>query len=169
MNATQTTPNEPTTEPDTNTDTDTDSIDADVVQNLSPGDTITVNKLTRGQHQTYLDNPDSKLKDVASDTREYLVLGTPDTDDTRSVFAAKIIRLDDYNKFGSADTVPSPYTTTETDNDDDEQIPEIWNITEPYTPYNDEGTGAIISRLGDGESIVTHIIRDINVTDQKEL
>lgn len=164
MSATQT---QNTDTPSTDT---TDSIDADTVQALEPGDIITANKLTRRQHQIYRENPDSSLLDVACTEHDYLVLNTPAEDDTRNVFAAKLIRLNNYSEYTTPDDVPSPYDTSDTDDDVEEEDTEagVWNISAPTVPYTNEGTGVVISQIGTGGSIVTHILRDITITNNTE-
>lgn len=147
----------------------TDSIDADIVQNLTTGDIITATQLTRKQHQEYLDNPFTTLRDVESEQIDYLVLATPNNDEERSTFAAKIIPLDDWN---ADNPTHEQHPYVEIDIPDDTDADEIennrpWNITMPTIPYTNNGV--VISRLGTNSSLVTHILRDITITNHKEL
>lgn len=154
------TTNDPaTTDKQTLDDTDTaERIDADVVQDLERGDIINATRLTTLQHEKYLESDDTDLMDVFLDDTEYLVLDVPEDDGTR-VFAAKIIKLEDYNP-----EHPEHATTAY-----DITGAQTWNITTPRAPYENEGTGVVISRLGENESLVTHVLRDITVNGHQDL
>lgn len=142
----------------------TNNTDVDIVQTLNEGDIITATHLTPLQHERYLENPDNKLKQmVYSDRVEYLVLKTADTDDS-DIFAAKIIHLDDYDP-NDIDKHVSPYEIP----DDDDDGPRMWNITSPRAPYDNEGTGIVISRAETTQTLKGHILQNLEITGYKNI
>jgi len=136
----------------------TTTTDADIVQNLTPGDVITATHLTTRQHRKYLENDDTTLMDVYCEKQTYIVLDTPNEDGT-DIFSAKIIALNDY-------TPDNPKAATSAYSQAGKQT---WNVTAPRVPYRNEGTGVVISRLAQNEELVTHVLRDLEITDHKEL
>jgi len=135
--------------------------DAIIVQNLEPGNVITATQLTTRQHRKYLQSDDTTLMDVYCEETTFVVLDTPDEDDGTNVFAAKIIRLNVLDETNlRVEEVSHAYNPDGL---------ETWNITTPQVPYENNGTGVVISRLGENENPVTQILRDISITGQEEL
>lgn len=156
---------EPTTD-HTSRPASTTTTDATTVQNLEPGDVITAAQLTRRQNRKYLENDDTTLMDIDHDETQFVVLDTPDEDDEIDIFAAKLICLDTYQETTkSVKEISHAYTYDNSNSD----VLETWNITAPQVPYNNDGTGVVISRFGQNDNPVRQILRDISITGQEEL